>query len=312
MKIVLLLIGILMLIVQEFIQPISDHLQFILLVAGIVVLGIPHGAADLLVASQYARERKIQFSKLKFHFNYVSRLFLFALVLWFFPLPGYLLFILFAAYHFGETDLHRFKINTVAGNLLVVSYGLVIMGVMLLVHFEEVMQMSRLVDSGKKYLTFVDGINHYRYSILLFCGLFFLATFIFYYIKNHSLHQNYGSFLIQSIVLLFILYTSPMIVGFTFYFILWHSVLSLKNIVWYLRKDGLVQPAFIAKQISLYSLSALVGIFLFGLTGFFVASDSTILIYGFLALAVLTAPHMQIMHTMYNSFRTAATPAEKF
>jgi hypothetical protein len=42
---------------------------------------------------------------------------------------------------------------------------------------------------------------------------------------------------------------------------------------------------------------------MFGLTGFMFTSTNAMVVYVFLALAVLTAPHMHIMHNMYVDIR---------
>ena len=94
-----------------------------------------------------------------------------------------------------------------------------------------------------------------------------------------------------------------MLLGFTFYFVLWHSLLSLKNIVFYLREKNKVSYQSITKQIILYSFLAIVGIGLFGLTGFMFINKNAVAGYIFLGLAVLTAPHMGIMYEMYGVIR---------
>jgi len=91
--------------------------------------------------------------------------------------------------------------------------------------------------------------------------------------------------------------------GFSFYFIVWHSVLSMHNIFLYLRRENLVTFFSILKQIGLYSLLAMGGIVLIGLTGFMFLNSHTMMGYAFMGLAVLTAPHMQVMHDMYNKMR---------
>jgi hypothetical protein len=100
-----------------------------------------------------------------------------------------------------------------------------------------------------------------------------------------------------------------MLLGFTFYFVVWHSVLSLNNITAYLRKNNLYTLNNIKKEIILYSVLAIGGIALFGLTGFMFINSRAMVGYLFLGLAVLTAPHMQIMHDMYTSLRQIK-PAE--
>ena len=138
MKIVLLLSGCMLLLFQQYILPFDNSSQFIIFLVGILLLGVPHGAADLLVATQNANSRNKLFSKFRFLAVYISRLFIFAAILWFFPLAGNLLFILFAAYHFGETDLYQFKTNTLSGKAFVIFYGLLILSIILLHHFDEV------------------------------------------------------------------------------------------------------------------------------------------------------------------------------
>ncbi len=304
MRWVLIFLGFLLLIIQQFTQPLSVQLQFIIFLSGIVIIGIPHGAADLLVATKNAGLGNKIFSKLRFFIIYLGRLFLFAAVLWLFPIAGVILFIVFAAYHFGETDLYQFKTNNIAGKLFVISYGLVILGVILLHHFEEVKPILQLLDPGLKDEVFIAGLEKYRYTILSFCGLFFYITTFFYFFTAIGNRDNHGHFLVQFVFILVILYSLPLVLGFTFYFIVWHSALSLHNIIRYLQKDDLLPVSRIVKQISIYSLLAMAGIALFGLSGFMFINNNTMILYIFLGLAVLTAPHMQIMHDMYSSMRS--------
>ncbi|MBC7510311.1 MAG: Brp/Blh family beta-carotene 15,15'-dioxygenase [Ferruginibacter sp.] len=299
----LLLSGFALLIIQQYILPVSIQVQFVIFFSGIILLGVPHGAADLLVANRYAEDKKHAFNKVYFFTNYLLRIFLFGVVLWFFPIAGNVVFIFFAAYHFGETDLCQFKTNTITGKLFVVSYGLVILGVILLNHFEEVKPLLLQFDAGAQSGAFIKFISTQRYVILSFSGLLFFASTFFYFLTNKSTTQIQGQFLVQFALILFILYNLPMVLGFTFYFILWHSVLSLRNITHYLSKDGLFSTKLIAKQIGLYSLLAMLGVILFGLTGSMFVSNNSMLVYVFLGLAVLTAPHMQIMQQMYKSIR---------
>jgi beta-carotene 15,15'-dioxygenase len=304
MRIVLILVGFLLLIIQQYIQPLSVQAQFLIFLGGIVLIGIPHGAADFLVATQNAGQAKRTFSKLRFFGNYLGRLFLFAAILWLFPVAGILLFIVFAAYHFGETDLYQFKTDSIAGKLFVISYGLVILGIILLHHYEEVEPILFLLDPGLKYETITTILLEYRYTILSFCGIFFYMCTFFYFLTAVGNRQQTGQFLAQLIFILVILYNLPLVLGFTFYFIVWHSVLSLHNIIKYLRKDELLPASRIVKQISIYSLLAMTGIALVGLAGFMFMNNDTMILYIFLGLAVLTAPHMQIMHDMYSSMRS--------
>ncbi len=304
---ILLAAGVLLLVFQHYVHPITAQVQMIIFLSGIILLGVPHGAADLLVASQNAGQSKLPFSKTAFFINYLGRLVLFAVFIWLFPLAGNLLFIVFAAYHFGETDLYEFKTNMIAGKIFVISYGLLILGVILLQHFEELRPMFQLFDAGLRHASFIDWLDENRYVVLSFCALFFFIS-TFYYFSSVGLGQYHsGKFLLQLALLLLVLYYLPMTLGFSFYFIVWHSVLSLRNIVQYLRSNNLYSFAVIARQIGLYSFLAMAGITIFGLTGFMFVNNDAMMVYVFLGLAVLTAPHMQIMHDMYKSIRANHT-----
>jgi Brp/Blh family beta-carotene 15,15'-monooxygenase len=303
-RIVLLIIGCILLIFHQYLITISTNTQFIIFLTGILLLGVPHGAADLLVANRNADAGKKAFSKFKFLAIYLRRLFIFAAILWFFPVAGNLLFILFAAYHFGETDLHQFKTNTLLGKLFVISYGLVILSVILLHHFEEVKPIYQLFEAGKENEPLINWLDINRYYILSTTGILFFTTTFIYFLRNSNTNINEkGQFLIRFAVILFIIFNLPMLLGFTFYFVVWHSVISLNNIVLYLRNNNMYSLNIINRQILLYSVLAITGIGMFGLTGFMFISSNAVAGYIFLGLAVLTAPHMQIMHDMYNSIR---------
>jgi beta-carotene 15,15'-dioxygenase len=302
-RVVLLITGFVLLVVQQYIQAVPVKVQVIVFLTGIILLGVPHGAADLLVAARNTESNKQTFSRIRFFINYLGRLLLFAAVLWFFPLVGNLLFIIFAAYHFGETDLCHFNTNSMVGKLFVISYGLVILAVILMHHFEEVKPLFASFDAGVQHAGFINWLDEYRYVILSFCGVLFFASTFFYFATSPPGQCGQGQFLVQFSLIVFILYNLPMMLGFTFYFIVWHSLLSLRNIIRYLRKDGLFSQGIIVRQVSLYSLLAMGGICLFGLTGFMFTDTNIMVVYIFLGLAVLTAPHMQIMHDMYRTIR---------
>jgi Brp/Blh family beta-carotene 15,15'-monooxygenase len=206
-KIILLLIGLLLLFFQHQFIAIEPNTQFYIFVIGILLLGIPHGAADLLVAERNADFSVKKFSKIKFFLVYLGRLVLFAATLFFFPVFGNILFILFAAYHFGETDLYLFKTNTVLGKLFVISYGLLILSVILLHHFDDVKPIYLLFDAGKENQTIINWVSQYRYHLLSASGiLFFISTFIYFLKNQHIQNSDTGQFLVRFACILFILF----------------------------------------------------------------------------------------------------------
>jgi len=303
-RIVLLLTGCMLMFFQQYIMPFNSKTQFIIFFSGVLLLGVPHGAADLLVATQNANSSNKIFSKFRFLVVYLSRLFAFAAILWFFPLAGVLLFILFAAYHFGETDLYQFKTNTLSGKAFVIFYGLLILSIIILHHFEEVKPLFQLLGVGKDNTNFINWLDANRYNFISVAGIIFFTSAFIYFLRNKNNGSNdKGEFLLRFAVILIVLFNLPLLLGFTFYFVVWHSVLSLRNITSYLRKNNSHTQNSINRTILLYSVIAIGGLTLFGLTGFIFINSNAMVGYLLVGLAVLTAPHMQIMHDMYNSIR---------
>ncbi|MDZ4747821.1 MAG: Brp/Blh family beta-carotene 15,15'-dioxygenase [Saprospiraceae bacterium] len=304
LKISLLLSGCILILFHHYLFTVGTDIQFVIFLCGILLLGVPHGAADLLVATQTAGHSKKHFSKFRFLAVYISRLLLFAFTLWLFPVIGTFLFIFFAAYHFGETDLYQFKTHTWLGKLFVIAYGLLILAVMLLHHFEDVKSFLQMFQAGRENMVLLNWLDIHRYIIISVSGMLFFTTTFIYFLKNNTTGvKDTGAFLVRLAIILFILFNLPMLLGFTFYFVVWHSVLSLNNILIYLHKDKTYDIKSIGKQIGLYSLLAIGGICAYGLTSFMLISSNAVVGYLILGLAVLTAPHMQIMHDMYNNFR---------
>ncbi|MBU6159029.1 MAG: Brp/Blh family beta-carotene 15,15'-dioxygenase [Bacteroidetes bacterium] len=271
--------------------------------AGILLMGVPHGAADLLVAATNDRQRQKNFSTVHFLFIYLLRLSLFGLLIWFFPVIGNLLFVVIAAYHFGETDLCHFKTDKLTGKLFVIFYGLLILGMILLHHFAELVPMFYLFPSGVAAGDFIQLILVYRYYILAFIFVAFVISSLIYFTKHEISSYHSETFIIHLGLLICILYVLPMILSFTFYFIFWHSFLSINNIFIYLKQQGNYTKTRTIRQMVFYSLPALLGISLAGTGGFMFINKELMVVYVFLGLAVLTAPHLQVMHEMYGMMR---------
>lgn len=299
LRLSLLISGLLIVINQKFFLSISEGVQTYIFLIGIIALGIPHGAADLLISKKDANDNRILFSYPKFFVVYIGRLLGFFLLLLFMPTIGIILFILIAAFHFGETDLYKFDTHSFKGKLFSLSYGLVITGVILLTHFEQVSTLLLLLKSGKDHVNLISWAGHFKFAILSVLILFFFFTVFIYFSGNTNNPDISGKFILNLAVIVLIVYNLPLLLGFTFYFVLWHSVMSLKNITTYLQKAHDFSVIGFIKQISLYSLLAMAGITMFGMAGFMFLNHNTLVIYVFLGLAVLTAPHVQVMHTMY-------------
>jgi len=303
LRTLLLLTGGLLFLFTELGVAIPAGAQFGLLITGIIILGIPHGAADLLVATQNSSAAKRSFSTKKFLTSYISRLILFAGILYFFPVPGLCFFLLLSAYHFGETDLYQFNTSNFPGKILAASYGLVLLTVLLVNNLETIKPLFNLTGYGKESAPVFSVLELYRDELLSLSLVFFFCSIFVYFQFNKTGKAVSAQFLLHFAGLVLILYHLPLLLGFTFYFVIWHSVLSLRNIMDYLRKEGRYSARTVIRQICFFSLIALGGILLTGITGYMFISIEAVLLGLFGGLAVLTAPHLQVMHDMYVRLR---------
>ena len=300
----LLAAGMCMLLLQLFLNPFGPDLQLTLFISGVLILGVPHGAADLLVAMHNAESKGESFSTGRFFAGYMGRLILFAAILWQFPALGILIFIIFSAYHFGETDLSLFDTTTWTGKYFVVAYGMVILGVMLLTHADEVrpfIALAGVSPYADSVMTWLE--THRGLVIQLLVVQLLVSASMFFFLQREERKKLDFRTLMFYVAILLILAKLPLIMGFTFYFVGWHSVLSIRKITSYLCQVNGVPIRQVIRQIAFYSLLAVAGILIAGSAGYMFSDHTSLMWYSIMGLAVLTAPHMEVMHEMYNRLR---------
>jgi beta-carotene 15,15'-dioxygenase len=180
---ILLLLGLVLLVCKSYILLIPVEAQFYIFIFGIVLLGIPHGAADMLVAKKQASLTNAVFSSKRFLIDYILRLAIFGVFCYFFPILGLLSFLLFAATHFGETDLQEIKTESFIGSLVVILYGTVILAILLLTHLEEVLPLVTLLNTSTPIELYVPAIAAYKIDIIFSLLILFFISLTIYQSK---------------------------------------------------------------------------------------------------------------------------------
>jgi Brp/Blh family beta-carotene 15,15'-monooxygenase len=266
---------------------------FILTIVGI---GIPHGALDFIVARHNARHRSGTAYKMhRFLVFYLGQSLLF-LLLWFWPPVALTLFLLFSAVHFGETDLQEFRLHSVGKTVAVFLYGASTFVLLLLGHHEELAGYIPEIGSFiRQYDLLQWCIDHFNliYRSTLFSSL--LILFIF------SPRDEMLFFRIMVLVLVqYLVANLPFLVGFAFYFGLWHSILSIQAI----RQEASVASLtrirkYINGQTALFAglaFGILIGLYF--LIDHYFHYNNGLFIF-FIGLSILAVPHMQVMHGFY-------------
>ena len=282
-----------------YILPIDPKTQMILLLTLVILIGVPHGALDFLVDEQNKVALQQKFSMKKFVFLYLFRLLSFALI-WIFPWVAFSIFMVFSIYHFGETDMAIMLKTKRKASLLYFAYGSFILGVLLLVHLTQIKDtlpvIKNFVENSKLYAQ----LEANRYLIIIVLG--FLFTVAIVYQKSIDNIVVTLPQLIRFIFLLAIITLLPLLMAFAFYFALWHSLLSVRNIFAYFKSfNNDKKFAIICNKSILFSILALGGMILLYFVLSFFLPDMNMLFALLIILSVLTLPHLQVMHRMYQN-----------
>jgi Brp/Blh family beta-carotene 15,15'-monooxygenase len=253
----------------------------------ILTVGVLHGANDINIIRYAASNKglKIRFSRVLAY--YIATVLAILAIFAVYPTLALIMFIVISGYHFGEQHLKAcVKKQSGLMRLLYLSYGLTILFMVFFLNLNKVISI------------FMD-LTPFYYTSAFFGYLLISAASLM--VIMAGLGQRMGILRVNIIKELFyfaVLYvlfnTADLLWGFAIYFILWHSLPSLKDQIIFLygkaNKEGLVQYL---KSSWLYW-----GMSLFGLLVLFLVFRNntefltSILIY---FLAAITFPHVIVM-----------------
>jgi Brp/Blh family beta-carotene 15,15'-monooxygenase len=237
------------------------------------------------------------------NFLYLGNILLFSCLLICFPILGISTFLLLSAYHFGESDLQVLNTQTTLGKIVVFNYGLCILGTIFLPNFLQVRASIDSLNPGAGTLEALEWVNRNNDKILTAIFIILGLNIILYASYHRTSHGNSYVLLFKCMIMLLILYNLPLLLSFTFYFVLWHSALSLRNILNYLTEDNPAQAGSSIREIIKNSVIAIMVITIVGWVGYTYSSNHNLIMYAVFGLAVLTASHMQVMHQMYRHLK---------
>jgi Brp/Blh family beta-carotene 15,15'-monooxygenase len=242
----------------------------------LVLLGIPHGAVDHLVAERLAKQKNESFTLAPFIMKYLGIMFAYGVCWQFFPQLSFILFIGISIFHFGDIEstktyspiqsTGKYILQIVRSSLL----GLGILGFILTSHREEVNAILVNLPMGSSYR--LGTISTY----------YFLGMMLLGFQKEHA------SYFINTLVTLLMGKYIPLIPAFVCYFGACHAMYSLRIL-----SDSL-QMTFGQLYLKLLPLT-LVAIIL-GIAYVSLVNSEKWLAHAFIFLSILTLPHFFLMH----------------
>ena len=255
-------------------MPIQVEWGFCLLL--LAITGIPHGAADHLVAEKLAFRANKSFSLSIFIIKYLSVMLMYGIVWYFFPLLSFILFILISVFHFGDLE----TTFTTKSNLSGIRYLLEIIrslilgaGILGFILSQHAVEVSNI-------------LQHFNLGVTIpvdtFSGGFYLFCILLGFQKEHQ------TYFIHTAVTLLIGTYLPILPAFMCYFAGCHAIYSLR----------VLSTSLAIPLASIYrSLLPFTGLaFLMGALYVCIVSQDKWIAHAFMFLSILTLPHFFLMH----------------
>jgi len=247
----------------------------------LVLVGIPHGGIDHLIHNPEIRPKGL----VHFIIRYLLLMSAYGLLWWLLPVAALIAFLGMSAYHFGQSHfLEQGQLQPKEG-LLYLLKGSFFLSVILFGDWEMTQEILSPI------LT-VSIPETYR---LLSMGLLMACSLLAHGWKNRSL--NLGDAL-DYLILVPILYFSPLLISFAVYFGFWHSLPSMLAEYKYLSQlPSFNSPLKFGKQLLPFSGISLVGITAILFVGLEFLESSQLYLLFFVMISLISLPHILYMDT---------------
>lgn len=274
--------------------PIHPNSQLVFFIVIILLTGVPHGSLDFFIEKQTQKEASQKLLLPKFLVKYLLNMLLYGIVWWLMPTLALVLFIGLTAYHFGEIDW-PVRMQTQLDAVLYTLYGLQLIIFIITSHvaaaapiLQQIVQQTISTDTWVQW-----GDTGFIYSSVgLTTQLLLLAVF---YKKLGWTASVLQQFVIQSVILIAIIYVLPLYLSFGFYFGIWHSLLSFQLIRKQMQLSNsatgwatLIKKALPFTIIAWLGIAALIVLQTQNPTQWLAISNL------FVGIAILTLPHLQV------------------
>ena len=249
--------------------------------AGIVMIGLPHGAYDGAVAIHLGIIKRFS-SFVKFMIIYVALAALVVTIWMIAPIISLIIFLTISMLHFGAGDIKNGQ-GVLGFSEALAHGGLAIVGISQF-HRSEVDEIfSYLINNDTTYVWLAI-------DILTVATIFAIITCVL-----QALNNSKWSFTVVELLLLGIIYAvAPPLLGFAIYFCCVHSARHFRKIYASIKQS--VSITSIRNQAILFtSISWIAAGIAFWMFADFANPGPTIMRITFIGLAALTVPHMLLI-----------------
>ena len=290
--------------------------QLGLFVLLMVLTGIPHGAVDHVVyqyvesapkngkqpAETHTTDKtpesngKIRKAHLgRFFLVYMSIIAAYSVLWLLLPKICLAIFLLMSFYHFGQSQLYYLEMSesSILKIALYLCWGALIIGGIVFFNYEASAEVLEGIIAMPELLSRDSALN-----LLILLSVFTVTGLTFAFFRKSLNNRQFIFELFSLGLLLGLFYLAPLLIAFAIYFGLWHS---LKAIQAELRHFGEEQQSlgWFYRQAWPFSLLSFVGIGILILAASQLESYISPYMLFFIAISVLTMPHMYYMQKLY-------------
>ena len=276
------------------IENIDYNYQLIFSVSLIFTVGIAHGSID-----NYLLQQKYKFSNFKFYTLYLTPVILHILMWFVVPTISFCLFLIFSAYHFGESHFSDYNIKSKFKFVLYFSWGCMLLSSLIIFNNDELITLSIKYNNSLFLFIYSSNIT----PIVCYISFATSLMLLIYLLINRIITlQDFTSevFHFGLIILTFFLF--PILISFTLYFIFIHSFRSLNHEFVFLKSKKII---FSLKDFILILLPHTLIAQIFSLFFLMLISFNIITISFPIALlmiiSAITIPHVVVMSAFYSN-----------
>lgn len=262
------------LIAYSLLGPWSSEIDLYISGILLLVIGIPHGAGDHLIAQKIAKRENLTFHLMPFIIYYLGIMVAYAALWYVTPEVGFIIFIAISVFHFGDMeDLDE------------------------IIPQHSLLSLSRTISLGSGILSFIlvshwpeayHIIKDMKVSVPGELPIYFLPPSILLILLGFQ--QKNFQFFFSTFLTLVIGYFLPLIPAFICYFSCCHAIYSILG----MQKHLDLKIVELYKKLIPFSLGA----FILALAYISLISKDLEIYPLFIFLSLLTLPHFLLMHKL--------------
>ncbi|MEM7103633.1 MAG: Brp/Blh family beta-carotene 15,15'-dioxygenase [Bacteroidota bacterium] len=184
----------------------------------LIIAGIPHGAGDHLIFKKFISSKYKRQGSYFFGF-YLIVLLLYGFTWWASPELAFSIFILVSIYHFGQSHWNHISFNTSFFRIVTYFFwGSLVTITPVLLYSTDSQSIIQSITGN----TF-NSVFSYKWQIIFI--LFFTNMLILVWLLEKRLvsTQKFHGEIFNLLLLEFLFFSTPLLLGFAIYFVFWHS-----------------------------------------------------------------------------------------